>query len=202
MFHPLLKLMTGNMIVILLLDAVMEISALHCNVTHQVDAFKYSLSQLSKSSECETSWTELNNMVLTRNSSYDPEKVLILTEQFIVLKDCRDALHFTMECSGVAETISCKANCSSFVDQHQEQDQDQNQKDLKDLKKVNTKICITETWCVTKTKFGVIISLTALFVIILCVTARLIWTKCSRNGEWRAYYSSPAEKQIEIISPV
>ncbi|KAI9523922.1 hypothetical protein NQZ68_022555 [Dissostichus eleginoides] len=78
---------------------------LTCNVTKTPDGF---LHQLSRSSDCDTSWVVKNGGVLARNQDYDKNEVQSLTDQSLTSKLCHDNIDYTSTCG--LNTDSSKDN--------------------------------------------------------------------------------------------
>ncbi|KAF3835569.1 hypothetical protein F7725_028127 [Dissostichus mawsoni] len=78
---------------------------LTCNVTKTPDGF---LHQLSRSSDCETSWVVKNGKVLARNQEYDKNEVQSRTDQSLTSKLCHDNIDYTSTCG--LNTDSSKDN--------------------------------------------------------------------------------------------
>ncbi|KAK1897640.1 Transcriptional activator Myb [Dissostichus eleginoides] len=84
---------------------------LTCNVTKTPDGF---LHQLSRSSDCDTSWVVKNGGVLARNQDYDKNEVQSLTDQSLTSKLCHDNIDYTSTC-GTDERAHCTYTCSSPI---------------------------------------------------------------------------------------
>ncbi|XP_033477113.1 uncharacterized protein LOC117253646 isoform X1 [Epinephelus lanceolatus] len=163
--------------------------ALTCNVTQLHDgSFRYQLSRPSNSTKCETCWEDHNKTVIALDFDFDRKLVQNLTDQFIILKECKDYLHYTKACK-VWEEAHCKVNCTRLLS-------------LKDppLNTVNsTLFCITESWCLTQLNFGlgiagIVLLLSGISVVLYC------WNRCKCRGReftaMRASYT-PATLQIQ-----
>ncbi|XP_049910371.1 uncharacterized protein LOC126396387 [Epinephelus moara] len=175
-----------------LMVAVAAVESQHtltCNVTQLHDgSFRYQLSRPSNSAQCETCWEDHNKTVIALDFDFDRKLVQNLTDQFIILKECKDYLHYTKACK-VWEEAHCRVNCTRLLS-------------LKDppLNTVNsTLFCITESWCPEKLTFGlgiagIVLLLSGISMVLYCRN------RCKCRGRevtaMRASYT-PATLQIQ-----
>ncbi|CAI5639311.1 unnamed protein product [Oreochromis niloticus] len=75
----------------------------------------FQLSHRPSSSSCSTCWEDQNKTVMALNSGFLKGFVHSLTDNSIILADCRP-LSYILECSGMRQDIDCAVNCSSHLD--------------------------------------------------------------------------------------
>ncbi|KAF3690506.1 hypothetical protein EXN66_Car006179 [Channa argus] len=163
-------------------------SALSCSVMHQPDgSFLYQLSK-PLSFTCETFWEDDNHTVIARDSNFDENLIVALTNQSITLRNCRDHLHHTRECNEKLEDAHCRVNCSGLPEK-------------KPMTTVNsTLICISRNWCLDEQKVILgIIGIVSFFVGISVV----LYFICKRRRRRRQESAvgtvsyAPATQQIK-----
>ncbi|KAK2835066.1 hypothetical protein Q5P01_015550 [Channa striata] len=92
-------------------------SALTCNFTHLSDgSFMYQLSKPISSPDCERYWVDDNQVVIARDSSFEKNLVVALTNRSITLRNCSDHLHYTQECNENHDSVHCRVNCSGLLE--------------------------------------------------------------------------------------
>ncbi|XP_035763481.1 uncharacterized protein LOC118454129 [Neolamprologus brichardi] len=91
-------------------------SSLTCNSTRLPNgSVLFQLPHGPSSSSCRTCWEDQNKTVMARGSRFYEAFVHSLTDDSIILADCRP-LRYILECSGMLQEIDCAVNCSSHLD--------------------------------------------------------------------------------------
>ncbi|XP_076736512.1 uncharacterized protein LOC143415052 [Maylandia zebra] len=98
------------------LSAAESPSSLTCNSTRLSNgSVLFQLPHGPSSSSCSTCWEDQNKTVMARGSRFHEVFVHSLTDNSIILADCRP-LRYILECSGMLQEIECAVNCSSHLD--------------------------------------------------------------------------------------